>query len=50
MRCAAAVDAGEHVIIGVRAPGGNQTPRDEVTVGQIFFVFTFSGGKNNPLA
>ena len=40
-----AVDAGEHVIIGLRGPGFNQTPGDLATVGQVFFVFTFSDGK-----
>ena len=40
-----AVDAGEHVVIGLRGPGFNQTPGDLATVGQAFFVFTFSDGK-----
>ena len=40
-----AVDAGEHVVIGLRGPGFNQTPGDLATVGQVFFVFTFNDGK-----
>jgi SnoaL-like domain len=40
-----AIDAGDNVIVGLRGPGFNQTPGDLATVGQIYFVFTFSGEK-----
>lgn len=40
-----AVEAGQHVIVGLHGPGFNQTPGDQTTVGQAFFVFTFSEGK-----
>lgn len=40
-----AVDAGQHVIVGLRGPGFNPTPGDRTTVGQTYFVFTFSDGK-----
>jgi limonene-1,2-epoxide hydrolase len=40
-----AIDAGQHVIVGLRGPGFNGTPGDLQTVGQIFNVFTFSEGK-----
>ena len=40
-----AIEAGEHVIVGLRGPGFNGTPGDLETVGQIFNVFTLSDGK-----
>ena len=40
-----AIDAGQHVIVGLRGPGFNATPGDLGTVGQIYNVFTLSGGK-----
>ncbi len=40
-----AIDAGQHVIVGLRGPGFNGTPGDLETVGQIFNVFTLSAGK-----
>lgn len=40
-----AIDAGQHVIVGLRGPGFNGTPGDLDTVGQIYNVFTLSGGK-----
>ena len=40
-----AIDAGDDVIVGLRGPGFNQTPGDLATVGQIYFVFSFRGGK-----
>lgn len=40
-----AIDAGEHVIVGLRGPGFNLIPGDRTTVGQTYFVFTFSDGK-----
>jgi limonene-1,2-epoxide hydrolase len=40
-----AIDAGQHVIMGLRGPGFNGTPGDLDTVGQIYNVFTLSGGK-----
>ena len=40
-----AVDAGQHVIVGLRGPGFNGTPGDLDTVGQIYNVFTLSQGK-----
>ena len=39
------IDAGQHVIVGLRGPGFNGTPGDLQTVGQIFNVFTLSDGK-----
>ena len=40
-----AIEAGQHVIVGLRGPGFNGTPGDLETVGQIFNVFTLSEGK-----
>jgi hypothetical protein len=40
-----AVEAGQHVVVGLRGPGFNGTPGDLDTVGQIYNVFTFSHGK-----
>jgi limonene-1,2-epoxide hydrolase len=40
-----AIEAGQHVIVGLRGPGFNQTPGDLETVGQIFNVFTLRDGK-----
>ena len=40
-----AIDAGQHVIVGLRGPGFNGTPGDLDTVGQIYNVFTLSQGK-----
>ena len=40
-----AVDAGQHVVVGLRGPGFNGTPGDLDTVGQIYNVFTLSYGK-----
>ncbi len=40
-----AIEAGQHVIVGLRGPGFNGTPGDLKTVGQIFNVFTLSQGK-----
>jgi limonene-1,2-epoxide hydrolase len=40
-----AIAAGRHVIVGLRGPGFNGTPGDLETVGQIYNVFTLSGGK-----
>jgi len=40
-----AIDAGQHVVVGLRGPGFNQTPGDLTTVGQIYNVSTLSGGK-----
>ena len=40
-----AIEAGQHVIVGLRGPGFNGTPGDLETPGQIFNVFTFSEGK-----
>ena len=40
-----AIEAGPHMIVGLRGPGFNGTPGDLETVGQIFNVFTFSEGK-----
>jgi limonene-1,2-epoxide hydrolase len=40
-----AIEAGQHVIVGLRGPGFNGTPGDLETVGQIFNVFTLSDGK-----
>ena len=40
-----AIEAGPHVIVGLRGPGFNGTPGDLETVGQIFNVFTLSDGK-----
>jgi limonene-1,2-epoxide hydrolase len=40
-----AIDAGQHVIVGLRGPGFNGIPGDLETVGQIYNVFTFSDGK-----
>ena len=39
------IEAGQHVIVGLRGPGFNGTPGDLETVGQIFNVFTLSDGK-----
>jgi hypothetical protein len=40
-----AIEAGQHVIVGLRGPGFNGTPGDLETVGQIYNVFTLSDGK-----
>jgi limonene-1,2-epoxide hydrolase len=40
-----AIDAGQHVIVGLRGPGFNGTLGDLDTVGQIYNVFTLSDGK-----
>ena len=40
-----AIEAGQHVVVGLRGPGFNGTPGDLETVGQIFTVFTLSDGK-----
>ncbi|MGH3189549.1 MAG: nuclear transport factor 2 family protein [Streptosporangiaceae bacterium] len=40
-----AIEAGQHVIVGLRGPGFNGTPGDLETVGQIFNVFTLNDGK-----
>lgn len=40
-----AIEAGPHVIVGLRGPGFNGMPGDLQTVGQVFNVFTFRGGK-----
>jgi limonene-1,2-epoxide hydrolase len=40
-----AIEAGQHVIVGLRGPGFNGTPGDLETVGQIFNVFTLSDGQ-----
>jgi hypothetical protein len=40
-----AIDAGQHVIVGLRGPGFNGTPGELETVGQIYNVFTLSQGK-----
>lgn len=40
-----AIEAGPHVIVGLRGPGFNGTPGDLETAGQIFNVFTLSDGK-----
>jgi SnoaL-like domain len=40
-----AIEAGPHVIVGLRGPGFNGTPGDLETVGQIYNVFTLSDGK-----
>lgn len=40
-----AVDAGQHVVLGLRGPGFNGTLGDLSTVGQIYNVFTLSDGK-----
>ncbi len=40
-----AIDAGQHVIVGLRGPGFNATPGDLDTVGQVYNVFTLSDGK-----
>ena len=39
------IDAGQHVIVGLRGPGFNGTPGDLDTAGQIYNVFTLSDGK-----
>src|SRR5216683_2472817 len=39
------IDAGQHVIVGLRGPGFNGTLGDLDTVGQIYNVFTLSDGK-----
>jgi limonene-1,2-epoxide hydrolase len=39
------IDAGQHVVVGLRGPGFNGIPGDLDTVGQICNVFTLSGGK-----
>ena len=39
------IDAGQHVIVGLRGPGFNGIPGDLETVGQIYNVFTLRGGK-----
>ncbi len=40
-----AIEAGPHVVVGLRGPGFNGTPGDVETVGQIYNVFTLSDGK-----
>jgi hypothetical protein len=40
-----AIEAGQHVIVGLRGPGFNGTLGDLETVGQVFNVFTLSDGK-----
>jgi SnoaL-like domain len=40
-----AIEAGPHVIVGLRGPGFNGTAGDLETMGQIFNVFTLSAGK-----
>ena len=40
-----AIEAGQHVIVGLCGPGFNGTPGDLETVGQVFTVFTLSDGK-----
>jgi len=40
-----AIEAGQHVIVGLRGPGFNETPGDPEIVDQIFNVFTFNEGK-----
>jgi SnoaL-like domain len=40
-----AIEAGEHVVVGLSGPGFNQTPGDLETPGQTFFVFTFRDGQ-----
>jgi hypothetical protein len=39
------IDAGQHVVVGLRGPGFNGIPGDVETAGQIYNVFTFRGGK-----
>jgi len=39
------IDAGQHVIVGLRGPGFNGTLGDLDTVGQIYNVFTLSDGQ-----
>jgi hypothetical protein len=41
-----AIDAGEHVIVGLRGPGFNGMLGDLDTVGQIYNVFTLSNGRS----
>jgi limonene-1,2-epoxide hydrolase len=40
-----AIDAGQHVVLGLRGPGFNGIPGDLETVGQIYHVFTVRDGK-----
>jgi hypothetical protein len=40
-----AIDAGQHIVVGLCGPGFNGTPGDLDTVGQIYSVFTLSDGK-----
>jgi hypothetical protein len=40
-----AIDAGQHVILGLRGPGFNGIPGDLTTPGQTYHVFTFEGGQ-----
>ena len=40
-----AIDAGDHVVVGLRGPGFNGIPGDLDTVGQIYNVFTLRDGK-----
>lgn len=39
------IDAGQHVVVGLRGPGFNGIPGDVETMGQIYSVFTLSDGK-----
>ena len=39
------ISAGDHVVVGLRGPGFNGVPGDVATVGQIYNMFTFRGGK-----
>ena len=39
------IDAGEHVVVGLRGPGFNGIPGDVETPGQIYNVVTFRSGK-----
>jgi limonene-1,2-epoxide hydrolase len=40
-----AIDAGPHVVVGLRGPGFNGIPGDRETVGQMYHVFTLRDGK-----
>jgi limonene-1,2-epoxide hydrolase len=40
-----AIDAGQHVVVGLRGPGFNGIPGDRETVGQMYHVFTLRDGK-----
>jgi limonene-1,2-epoxide hydrolase len=39
------IDAGQHVVVGLRGPGFNGIPGDLETAGQVYNVFTVRGGK-----